>query len=110
MLPDVDDWLMAISFNFGYLALHIQQVDQGHNEHPNQIDEVPVKRPDLDVSGGIASSPVAQPDHDQSDHAADHVGHVQSGDGEESGAEHRRSPRVLEQARALADQTEPFPE
>src|SRR6516225_7459465 len=89
-------------------ALDVQQVHHRHHEHPNQVHEVPIEGPDLDIVPLIAPSSVAERDHAQRDYAADHVRQVQASNREEGGAEHGRSPGVLKEANALADQAQPF--
>src|ERR1039458_6129466 len=91
-------------------TLHIHEVEQGHDKHPDDIDEVPVEGPDFDVLGGVTSGFVSQPDDGESDDATDNVQHVQSGDGKEGGAKHGRSPGILEHADAFSDERTPLAE
>src|SRR5580658_10034827 len=79
-------WLVSGRDSVG----QIQQIDQRHDEHPNQIHKVPVEARDLDVIGFVTSTLVAQADYDQGDHAAGYVQQVQAGNAEEQRTEQRR--------------------
>src|SRR5512134_1810620 len=67
-------------------GLDRQQVDQRKDEHPDEIDEMPVEAADLDV---LARRAPPQRDYRQVDHARQDVKHVQAGDPEEGRAEER---------------------
>src|SRR5215469_18575576 len=90
------------------LMSNVEKVDHRDNEHPNQVDEVPVQRPDFDVVGVIAAAFVAERDNAKGDKAADHVRQMKARDREEGGAKHGRAPGVLKEAHAFADQLEPL--
>jgi hypothetical protein len=60
----------------------IQKVDQWHNEHPDQIDEVPVKTQNLEIVGVVATALVAYTHDDQSDYPTRNVCEVQASDAE----------------------------
>ena len=70
-----------------FLVSQIQEINQRHHEHPNQIDEVPIESGDFEVVRVVAAALVAQADGDESDHAAGDVQQVQAGDAEEQRAE-----------------------
>src|SRR5207302_10721195 len=57
-------------------ACNVEQVDHGDNEHPDQVDEMPVQGPDFDVVGLVTAAFVAESHDRQGDHAADHVSQV----------------------------------
>src|SRR4051794_27626471 len=83
MLRDVPAWLMRSPLHFSYLPLHVQQVDQGNNDHATQVKEVPKQPQYLDVPGSISSTPVHRSYNGQGNHSSFHVGHVQPGEREE---------------------------
>ena len=64
------------------------QVDQREDEHPDQINEVPVKTADLHIL--VPHTVNTQRDPRQIDYAREDVEHVQSRDCEEGRAEERR--------------------
>src|SRR5580700_8272993 len=76
------------------LVLHRHQINQREHKHPDQVDKVPVEAVDFDVLCGKLAAPVPHGHDSQVDHADHHVGHVQSGDAEEHGAEERGAFRI----------------
>src|SRR5215471_15593683 len=90
------------------------KIEDGEDEHPHQIDEVPIETHDLDgfvvslpageeaASGAVEVSPPDLPgDDDQEQHAERHVRAVKAGDHEKAGAE-------LGGAERIAPGTHPF--
>src|ERR1700756_4274266 len=61
-------------------ACNVEEVDHGDDEHPDQVDEVPVQGPDFDVVGLVTAPFVAESHDRKGDHATDHVSQVQAGD------------------------------
>src|ERR1051325_7558090 len=85
------------------------QVDQGEHEHPHQVNKVPVQAADFDIFVFELAARDALADDPQVNYAADHVGHVQPGDGEEGAAEKRDAPGIIEGGDVLfIDQVQPF--
>src|SRR5271157_6495861 len=90
------------------LVGEVQQVDQRYDEHPNQIHEVPVKAQNLDVIRIVAAAFVAHTHSDQSDYATGNMREVQAGDAEKRRPEQSRSPRILKEGHAFANEPNPF--
>src|SRR6478609_8240466 len=90
------------------LSSHVHQIDHGHDEHPHQVHEVPVQGSDFNIISVVAAALVAQGDHGEGNDSTQHVGQVKAGYREESGSEHRGTPRVLEELDAFLDQPGPF--
>src|SRR5690349_2580727 len=87
--------LMTVPRNaFSDLGGH--QVDQREDEHPDQVDEVPVEAADFHVLGFELAAPDSNRNDTEVDEADDHVGHVEAGQREEGSAEQRHSPLVVE--------------
>src|SRR5688572_2499619 len=88
------------------------EIKQRKDEHPNQIDEVPVQAGDLDdlVISGALVAPLQDPGRNdaQVDHADGDVQSVKAGDHEERRAELRRAPRVAPRTHAFVDQLAPL--
>jgi hypothetical protein len=66
----------------------IGEVDEWNNEHPNEINEVPIEAHGLDVAGSEASAGVKRSDDEHGNDATDNVKQVQAGDGEKGLAKH----------------------
>src|SRR5438876_12377867 len=77
-----------------YFGRH--QVNQRENEHPDQIDEVPVETGHFDILGLKLAAHDRLADDAEIDQTDDDVGHVQSGNREECGAEQRHAPLIAE--------------
>src|SRR5882762_5853955 len=90
------------------LVSEIQQVNQRHNKHPDQIHEVPVKPQNLDIIRIVAAAPVAHAHNKQSDHTARNVRKMQARDAEKRCPEQSISPRILEKRHALMNEPHPF--
>src|SRR5690606_21314808 len=97
------------------------QVEEGEDEDPDEIDEVPVEAHDLDgFVASLAAREEAGPpvveiaaddlagDDQQEDDADGHVRPVEARDHEEGGAELCRPPRVAPGPDALADELRPL--
>ncbi len=97
------------------------KIEQGKDEHPHQIDEVPVEAHDLDVL--VAALPAGEKasrfavkvatqhfsrNDDQEDYPDRHMGAVEARDHEEAGAELLRAPRIAPRPHALHDQLGPL--
>src|SRR2546427_4291847 len=92
-------------------SAHVQQVDQRKDEHPHQIDEMPVQAGRFDVAGVEPPAPEAEGDDADDDDTGDHVQQVQPGNAEERGAEQDRPAHgVPEQAPPRADHGDPLAE
>src|SRR6266704_2116740 len=90
-----------------YFGRH--QIYQREDEHPDQIDEMPVKTANLDILVLEFAAPDSKRDNAEVDHADHHVRHVQSGEGEESAAEKRYAPFITGRRDMLVvDQVQPF--
>src|SRR3954451_17689973 len=102
-------------------VLSSPEIEEGKDEHPTQINEVPVKAHDLadlvvaPAAGEIAALATVEVatkdltrDDQQEDHADRHVGAVEARDHEEARAELRRSPRVAPGPDPLQDQLGPL--
>src|SRR3981189_3555464 len=63
------------------LTRDVHQIDHRHDEHPDQIDEVPVESPEFQIVGGVAARAIAGAHHGQRDDAAENVHEVQPSDG-----------------------------
>src|SRR5579862_274337 len=101
---------VAMALRSLLLVAEIHEIYERYDEHPYQIDEVPVKPRNFDVIRVITAVPVAQTHYQQGDHTCDDVGDVQPGDAEKRGTEQTRSPRVLEHRHAFVNESEPFPD
>src|SRR5215469_17672506 len=77
------------------------QIDQRENEHPDQIDEVPVQAADLDVLRLELTSEHRLADDTQVNHAEYDVRHMQSRERKERAAELRDSPWVVRRRHML---------
>src|SRR5579864_5397602 len=89
-------------------ACNVEQVDHGDDEHPYQVDEVPVQGPDFEVVGLVTAAFVAERNDAQGDHASDYVSQMKAGNCEERRAKQGRPPGVLKQTDAFANECEPF--
>ena len=79
------------------------QIEQREDEHPHQIDEVPVQPGHLDAVRRRASPRALRTAVDgQHDEPGQHVRAVKAGEQEEVAAERRVAPGVVRRARALA--------
>src|ERR1700746_261748 len=85
-------------------ACNVEEVDHGDDEHPDQVDEVPVQGPDFDVVGLVTAPFVAESHDRKGDHATDHVSQVQAGDCEEGRPKQGRPPGVLKETDAFANE------
>src|SRR5215212_11261113 len=103
------------------MVLPLPEIKQREDEHPDEVDEMPVQAGDLDdlvppfpagEEAPLLPVEVAAPDlagdDEQEDHADRHVGAVEPRDHEEGGAELRRAPGVPPGPDALADQLAPL--
>src|SRR6516225_8000170 len=92
------------------------QIKEGKDEHPHEVDEVPVQTGDLDdLVMPLAAREEAAPfdievspqhlsrDRDQENHADRHMGAVEAGDQEEARTKLRRAPGVAPRPDALHD-------
>src|SRR5918998_1537872 len=99
----------------------LPEIEQREDEHPDQVDEVPVEANDLaplvaPLRGGKEAPPlpveVPAPDlardDEQEDHADRHVRAVEARDHEEGRAELGGAPRVLPRPDPLVDQLAPL--
>src|SRR5688500_10533877 len=97
------------------------QVEQREDEHPHEIDEVPVEAHDFDglvvappareeaaLAAVVVASPDLARDDEQEDHADRHVRAVEPRDHEEARSELRRTPRVSPGPHALHDELGPL--
>ena len=97
------------------------EIEQGKDEHPYQIDEVPIEAHDLDdLVAALAAGEEAPPaavevatedlarDDQQEDHADRHMGAMEARDHEEGRAELRCAPRVGPGPDPLRDQLGPL--
>src|SRR5579863_6911013 len=90
------------------LSFHVHQVHHGNHEHPDQVDEVPVQRPDLEVVGVITTTLVAENYDQKGNRTANDVREVQAGYSEEGRSEHWRSPGILKEPHTFADEPHPL--
>src|ERR1700736_3357420 len=91
-------------------ASKIQQVDQRHDEHPNQIYKVPIEPGGLDMACREPAFGEAAANHRQRYDTTDHMQQMQAGDAEECCAKEWRAPGILKQANAVVAQAEPLPD
>src|SRR5579872_3132344 len=91
------------------LNLGRHQIHQRENEHPNQIDEVPIEAADLNILILELTAPHGEGDDAQVNDADDDVRHVQTGEGKKRAAEQRYAPFVVERRNVLVvDQVQPL--
>src|SRR5437870_9462707 len=96
---------------FGSSDFRGHQVYQREDEHPDQVDEVPVEAGDFDVFVLELTAADGEGHDAEVDHADDDVRHVQAGDAEEGGAEEGLAPFVRERRHVLVvDQVQPLGE
>src|ERR1017187_2416600 len=76
------------------------QIDQREDEHPHQVDEVPVEAADFHVLRFELAARHPLRDDREINQPDDHVGHVQPRQRKKSAAEQRNAPRVLNGRRA----------
>src|ERR1044072_7204923 len=105
---------------FSHVSLS-PKIEECENEHPDQIDEMPVEPHDFDVlvatpaageeagpSDGVVSTPDLPRHDDEEDHPDRHMRAVEAGDHEESRTELRRAPRIAPGSYPFGDQLGPF--
>src|ERR1700722_16653865 len=63
-------------------ACNIHQIDQGHNEHPHDIDELPEQMAVFNMRRAVTPALVAQADNQESDQRRDHVQEFHSSNAE----------------------------
>src|SRR5262245_41875565 len=91
------------------LKIYRKQVDHREDEHPDQIDEVPIQPADLYVFVRRTLSNYVEGDYSEIDDAARYVRHMKAGDAEEGGAELRHVPWIFEKLHMLVqNQARPF--
>src|SRR6185503_11240220 len=64
------------------IALVLHQVDESEEQHPDEVDEVPVETAELDaqvIRGGVFPADRPDPQTEQPDHADDDVQAVETG-------------------------------
>src|SRR5208282_6704328 len=91
-----------------FLALNRQDVHQREDEHPHQVHEVPVQPRHFHIFRTQLALAEPACDDAQVNDATEDVGHVQASQREECCAEQRRTPGVMEQPHALANQPHPL--
>src|SRR5208283_1986424 len=92
------------------MSVGVHQIHQWENEHPDQVNKVPIKTGSFHVAFIVASLGIDPRDDSQYDDASDDVSQVQARNAEERRPKLRRaSGRVVEQSPAFTDQLEPFP-
>src|SRR5207249_11739190 len=93
------------------------KIEKGKDEHPHQIDEVPVQAHDFDdlvvpfpageeasrFAVEVSTQHLSRHD-DQEDHSDRHMGAVEARDHEETGAKLLRAPRVAPRTHPFYDQ------
>src|SRR5262249_52320260 len=97
------------------------KIEKGKDEHPHQIDEVPVQAHDFDVlvvplSAGEKASRLAveistqhfSRNDDQKDHSNRHMGAMEARDHEKTGPKLVRAPRVAPRPHPFHDQLGPL--
>src|SRR5208282_4633862 len=103
--------MTASPFCSEFPSTGVHQIHQWKNEHPDQIDKVPVQARGFNVTGIVASLVVAPRDNQECNDAANDVGQMEPRDAEEARAELRRAASGIgEQPPALPDHLEPFPQ
>src|SRR5947208_7514449 len=85
----------------------VQKIDQRHHEHPNDINEVPIKAKDFKVMGFLAAALISDSDNNQNDYASGDMRKVQPGDAKMCRSERPGSPAVLKQCYTRTDQRNP---
>src|SRR5256885_7592303 len=90
------------------LAVPLQKIEQGEDEDPHQVDEVPVQPGHLDPLRRRLAHAGADGGDDQDDESREDVGAVEAGEYEEGLGELRGSPGVPGKARALVYEVAPL--
>src|SRR5438132_6146921 len=72
------------------------EIDQGENEHPHQVDKVPVEPGDFHILGLEFAAHHSLADDRKVNQPDDHVGHMQAGERKECAAEQRYAPGSIE--------------
>src|SRR6266849_7312477 len=90
------------------LVCNAQKINQRYDEHPNNVNEVPIEPQDFEMIRVVATMLVEQPHDDQGDNASADVQEVQPGDAKKGRTKQTGSPGILEQPHAFTDQPEPF--
>src|SRR6185295_12350910 len=86
----------------------LEQVEEGEDEDPDEVDEMPVKTGHLhSLRGGLALKGTDQGDGEDHE-AGENVGAVESGEEEEGLAELGRPPGVAREAGAFVDEVAPL--
>src|SRR5262249_53253966 len=88
--------------------LHIQQIHERHDEHPYDVNKMPVQAPDFQIHGVVASTLVTQRDYSNSNAASSHVREMQASNTEECGAEQTRAPTIPKNANPPGNQAKPL--
>src|SRR5690242_2665809 len=63
------------------LFLNVQQVNKRNDEHPYQVNEVPIKPPEFHVLRFVSASFVSERNDRKRDHPSKDVGKMQAGNG-----------------------------
>src|SRR4051812_1825285 len=79
-------WVVSCAIGVGLL----DEVDEGEDHDPDDVDEVPVQRGEVDVDRVLRPEPASVVDREQGEEPENpggHVGPVKAGEGEEGAAE-----------------------
>src|SRR6058998_1151296 len=92
------------------LVLVGKEIYHRENEHPDQVDEVPVKTARFHVLRRKLRPAKSGGDDPQVQGPDSHVRHVKAGQAEKRRTEERNSPGIGRGSYPLVNQTQPFPE
>ncbi len=95
----VSTFELRLSFRRLLRRVNRHQVDKWEDEHPHEVNEVPVKAADLDIL--VPDAPDSDRDPAEVEHARQDVKHMQPGDCKEGRAEERRRLRLRMATRSL---------
>jgi hypothetical protein len=90
------------------LRIHAQQINHGKNEHPNEINEMPVQAAHFHMLGGVLPFSKTPGDDCQISDTDRDVKHVKAGEAEKRAAKQRHAPGISPRSDALAEQRYPF--
>src|ERR1700685_3215193 len=90
------------------LRIHAQQINHGENEHPNEVNEMPVEAAHFHVLGRVLPFSKTPGDDCTICDADRYVKHVKAGKAEKCAAKQRHASGMSPGSGALAEQRYPF--